>query len=280
MLKALERSAASASQRIVFLAPSASAAAAAFPDVQVDPLKHDDLLRQVQRFRGAIYLKDGAIHEEDLTADGRHETWEDDRSWHMVLIDDHNEVNACALYLEHAPDVPFDELRVRHCPLADDPEWRPTFVRALRDELARARAEGLRYVELGGWAVSEKSRTTSGALSLALAVYGFSRRGAGALGMTTATVRHCSAKILKRLGGSRFEADGTVLPPYFDPRYNCFMELLRFDSRKPNPQYLSLIDGIGSALDSVRVLARPDATLAAPMPAMAGFSLDGLAAAV
>jgi hypothetical protein len=257
MLRALERSAASASERIVFLAPSAAAAYGSFNRVDVNADRHEALLRDVQRFRGGIYLKDGAIHQSQLTRDGRHITPEDSGSWHMVLLDDAKRVDGCALYLDHDPDVTVEELRVKSCPLATDATWRPTFMSALRQELAHAREEGLRYVEVGGWAVSEKSRRTAGSLALALAVYGFANRGAGALAMTTATFRHCSSKILKRLGGSRFEADGVTLPPYYDPRYRCLMELLRFDSRRPNPHYSSLIDQIGSTLHKVTVIASP-----------------------
>lgn len=257
MLRALERSAASASERIVFLAPSDASATGVFPNVQIDARRHQQLLREVQQFRGAIYLKDGAIRHDQLTADGRHQTSEDESSWHMLLLDDSQRVAACALYLEHDDDVTVDDLRVKHCPLATDPAWRPKFVEAVGADLDRARREGLRYVEVGGWAVSEKSRKTAGSLALALAVYGFSRRGAGVLAMTTATVRHCSAKILKRLGGSRFEVNGATLPAYYDPRYECQMELLRFDSRRPNPRYASLIDMIGNTLDKVTVIARP-----------------------
>jgi hypothetical protein len=125
----------------------------------------------------------------------------------------------------------------------------------------------LKYVELGGWAASEQCRGLGGPLALVLALWGFGRRrGGGALGMTTATFRHCSATILKRLGGSRFEIDGTTLPPYFDPRYGCMMELLRFDSRCPNPKYLGLIDQVRDSLQNFQVVARPSAveSLTAP----------------
>lgn len=265
MLRALERSAATATERIVFLAPSTASAFDTFQRVEVDANRHAALLHDVQRFRGGIYLKDGAIQAQQLTADGRHHTSEDENSWHMVLLDDQKQVDGCVLYREHDSDVTIDELRVKQCPLAEDPEWRPKFLSAVGGELDRARVEGLRYVEVGGWAVSEKSRRTAGSLALALAVYGFSRRGAGTLAMTTATFRHCSAKILKRLGGSRFEADGTTLPPYYDPRYRCLMELLRFDSRRPNPQYAGLINRIEDTLDKVRVIARPPMTPACAM---------------
>lgn len=260
MLRALERSTASAPDRILFLAPSARAARGAFRDVDVDGQRHARLLEEVQRFRGAIYLKDGAITPDQLTVDQRHRTAEDDESWHMLLLDEHRRVSACALYLEHGDEVSFDRLRVRHCAMAQDPEWRPKLEAAVGVHLDQARREGMRYVELGGWAVAEESRGTSGPLGLALAVYGFSRRGAGALGMTTATVRHCSSTILRRLGGARFEIGGATLPPYYDERYRCLMELLHFDSRKPNQKYLGLIDQVRSTLESITVIARPSGT--------------------
>jgi len=247
----------------VFLAPSAGAVSPIFRRVETDDAQHATLVADVQRFRGGIYLKDGAIQAQDLTADGRHLTAEDDTSWHMLLLDEERRVKACALYLEHEADVTFDQLRVRHAGMAHDTEWRPKLMRAVQSELNLAKAAGMRYVELGGWAVTQDSRGTAGPLALALAVYGFSRRGAGALGMTTATFRHCSATILKRLGGDRFEVDGQVLPPYFDSRYQCLMELLRFDSRKPNSKYLGLIDQVRDTLQRITVVARESVTMGA-----------------
>jgi len=258
MLGALERHLALVSERIVLLAPSASATAGFFRNVVVDACRHRSLVRQIQRFRGAVYLEDGAIQKQQLSAGGLHQTAEDERAWHMASLDADGRVNACALYLEHDATAMFEDLRVRHSALALDPEWRPKLSAAIAAELTRARKAGLRYVELGGWAVAEQCRGTAGPLALALAVYGFSRRGEhGALGMPTATFRHCSATILKRLGGSRFTFGGIELPPYFDPHYNCMMEMLRFDSRRPNPRYLWLIDALKQRLADVRVIARP-----------------------
>jgi hypothetical protein len=259
MLKALERNVAAVDERIVLVAPAASSVSDFFHQVDVNASRHTELLHQVQRFRGQIYLQDGAIHEHQLTPDGRHETPEDDNAWHVLLMSGKQKISACALYLEHENTVPIEDLRVRHCPLAKQDEWRPKLWKAITSELTRARHENLRYVELGGWAVASEVRRTSGPLTMALGVYGFSRRFGGALGMTTATFRHCSAVILQRLGGSRFEIDGTTLPPYYDPRYKCMMEMLRFDSREPNPKYVSLIDKLRDRLANALVVTRPAA---------------------
>jgi hypothetical protein len=262
MLKLLDRTIASASERIVFLAPSSESVSDVFHNVEIDGLRHQQLVWDVQRMRGSIYVSDGAIEPHQLTTDGRHQTPEDETSWHMLLLNDQRKVAACALYLEHDNSVSFDQLRARQCPLSRDPEWGSTLVNSIEAELERARREQLQFVELGGWAVSEQTRGTSNALAFALAVYAFSRRAGGALGMTTATFRHCSATILKRLGGAHFEVDGVTLPPYYDPRYRCMMEMLRFDSRRPNPKYVSLIDQVRDTLAGIAVIARPSSTAA------------------
>jgi hypothetical protein len=267
MLKALDRTIASASERIVFLAPSVNSVSDVFHNVEIDGHRHRELVRDVQRMRGRIYLKDGAILAHQLTPDGLHQTPEDETGWHMVLLDKEQRLTACASYLEHDNSVTFDRLRARQCPLAGEPESRSTLVTAIESELARARHERLQYVELGGWAVSEEIRGTAGPLALALAVYGFSRRAGGALGIATATFRHCSATILKRLGGARLEVGGVTLPPYYDPSYRCMMEMIRFDSRRPNPKYIRLIDQVRDTLANITVVARPSAAEEPPQAA-------------
>jgi hypothetical protein len=266
MLNALERNIASANERIVFVAPSTACVSDLFQDVEASQDLHREFVRDVQRLRGSIYLKDGAIQAHQLSPDGLHKTAEDDASWHMLLLDRNQRLTACALYTEHDDTVTMEDLRAGKSPLTQNDEWSPKLRTAIQSELDEARRDRLQFVELGGWAVSEHVRGTAGPLSLALAVYAFSRRCGGVLGMTTATFRHSSAAILKRLGGSRFEIEGATLPPYYDPRYRCMMEMLRFDSRRPNPKYLDLIEQARGALSAIKVVARPAFPLVTDLP--------------
>jgi hypothetical protein len=263
MLQALARNVASIDERLVLLAPAATSVTNFFRCKEVDADRHDHLVHEVQRFRGRIYAQDGAIARTQLLSDGRHQTPDDDKGWHMLLLDKAQQVSACALYREHDYPVALEDLRMQRIPLARRAEWRPQVLKAITDELARARRHHLHYVELGGWAVAPECRRTSGPLTMALAVYGFSRRAGGALGMATATFRHCSAVILQRLGGSRFVVGDTTLPPYYDPRYQCMMEILRFDSRRPNPKFVGLIDQLRERLADVLVVTRPAPTAGA-----------------
>jgi hypothetical protein len=240
---------------LVLLAPPTSAVPRSFQNVTRDSSQHTGLVREMQRLRGAVYLDDGAVERRQLSDDGLHRTPEDQKSWHLLMLNPHGRVSSCAWYLLHENATSIQTLRARRCPLGQDPVSRPTFEAAVQTELDRARQQGLRYAEVGGWAVSKESRCTAEGLVLALAAYSLSRALGGALGMTTATVRHSSSTILRRLGGSHMQLNGQSIEPYYDPTYQCEMELLRFDSRTPSAKYVGLIDRIQARLANVPVFA-------------------------
>jgi hypothetical protein len=263
MTRTLARNLGSADSGMVLVAPSEQSISDSCDNVHVDAERYSALIGDIQRFRGSIYLQDGAVQRHQLTPDGRHQTPEDDKGWHILLLDKRQKITACILYHEHENTVEAEDLRMRHCPLATQPEWAPRFWKAVNSEITLARRERLKFAEIGGWAVGPESRRTSGPLTMVLAVYGISRSHGGALGMTTATFRHSSSVVLQRLGGSPLEVDGTALPPYYDPRYDCMMETLRFDSRSPNPKYLGLIDRLRDNLAEAQIITRPTRTPAA-----------------
>jgi hypothetical protein len=256
MLGLLERSIATIERRLVLLAPP-KGATTHFGNVTSDGSRRDRLLADMQRMRGAVYLEDGAIPRERLTADGRHRTREDEASWHLLMTDARDQITACVWYREHDPAASIEQLRVRDCPLRRDTDWGPVVTRAVEQEMANARRHSLGYVEVGGWAVSKQTRGLVEGLILALGAYSLGRVFGGALGLTTATVRHCSSTILRRLGGTHFELNGTIVPPYYDPHYDCTMELLRFDSRRPNSRYAELVEALQGRLAHVAVFAAP-----------------------
>ena len=120
-----------------------------------------------------------------------------------------------------------------------------------------AAASGFSYIEVGGWAIAEKVRCTAECLRSVLAVYAWSRLVGGALGVSTATERNGSASILKRLGGSSMQWDKSEIPAYYDPRYDCRMHMLRYDSRTPTARYEASIRGIEGVMANVPVIS-PD----------------------
>jgi hypothetical protein len=137
--------------------------------------------------------------------------------------------------------------------------WRRPLLEALDDEIARAHDNQLNYVEVGGWAVAGENRGGNAeGLVLALAGYSLGRLRGGCLGTTTATVRHCSSAILRKIGGHSLKVDDSEIPSYFDPRYRCEMEILSFDSRRPASRYANLVDRLSERLVRVLVVARED----------------------
>jgi len=253
MLTLLERSIASADGRLTLLAPPGPLSAF-FRNVDIDASRHGKLFREMQRLRGEVYLRDGAIERHELSAAGLHQTPEDDNSWHLLMLDEEGRLNSCIWYLEHDNSTAIDALRARNCWLARAPESRDTFRRAVEAELRQARSESLRFAESGGWAVAEGSRCSTEGLLLALGAFAMGNVSGGVRALATATARHCSSTILRRLGGSLLGAGGQAISSYYDPKYKCDMELLRFDSRSPNARYAEWVDYLHSELADARVI--------------------------
>lgn len=271
MLSLIERSIEGLGDQMILLAPPQATVPAAFSNVDVNPARHQHLLREMQRLRGSIYLEEGNVKAHQLTADGRHETPEDDRSWHLLMMDPGGIVRSCALYLDHDMSAAMKTMRVQNCPLASDRTWKTTLKGAVESEIARARQDGLKFAELGGWAIKKERRGTPEGLLMAVGTYGLSRVLGGALGITTANVAHSCSSILRRLGGSLLEFEGTTIPAYFDPKYNTYIELLRFDSRTPGTKYARLIDYAKHTFTSgVSIIAqRADALASRPLQPLA-----------
>jgi hypothetical protein len=202
---------------------------------------HSHLLDETQRFRGRMYLADGAVQLQDLDAWGRHIQPTDSKSWHLLMLSPMGRVLGCTRLQRHAGPVSWVQLGIRQAPIAQSHEWGFKFRASVDAELAAASRTGSSYVELGGWALANEIRGTSMALKTVLATYACSQLLGAALGITTATERNKSSRILRRLGGRPLACDGVELPPYYDDRYRCYMEVLRFDSRAPNPKFEGML---------------------------------------
>ena len=237
--------------RFAILPPVRTEIPPVFRNVACDNRRHTDLLARMQRLRGRVYEADGAIRSGDLTSDGRHKLSVDQRSWHVLSLDENGAVIACLRYLDASHVNGLDSLRVNQAPLARCPEEGPRFRCAMELEMKRARAAGIGFGEVGGWAVAEDHRWTAESLRIVLATYGLLELLGGCAGVATATFRHSSAHILQRIGLSALRWHDVEIPPYQDPQYGCLMQILQFDSRSPHPRYrdwiLDLMDNLQNA---------------------------------
>ncbi|MGH9647213.1 MAG: hypothetical protein ACRD4E_10385 [Bryobacteraceae bacterium] len=231
-----------------------------FGRVRADANRRDKLLVDMQRLRGSVYLEDGAIEASQL-ADGRHQADMDEASWHLLVVDQDERVRGCVRFHAYPEETQFLHLNVSRSPLAWSEEWGEKLKGAVESELALSRTLDLPCVEIGGWALDSAIRGTSEALRMALAMYSLSQAYGGSVGLTTATRRHCSATILRRIGGRSLQYAGVELPSYDDPQFKCRMEVLRFYSWAPNPRYKPWIEEIQHELRAVPVLADDSRTL-------------------
>jgi hypothetical protein len=244
-----------AETRAVLLCPSKDAIPQEFHNVDVSDSRHRSLLAELQAFRGRVYLRDGALDSSQLTADGRHKLDIDEQSWHVLALTETGEICGCTRTRQHRGNLSFSELWVRNAAVAFCPTWGRTFRAAVEGELQRARLRDMAFVELGGWAVSDERRQSADALRLALTTFALARRLGAGFGITTATVKHCSAAILRKIGGRPLEIDGLEVPSYYDPHYRCEMEVLRFEA-DPEPRYLPWVNEIEQQLDGLRIICR------------------------
>jgi hypothetical protein len=235
-----------------------------FRNVESDHKRHDRLLASMQRLRGEAYIKDGAIRQDDLTADGRHALRVDEHSWHVLSLDHEGQVTSCLRYVDESHAAGFESLWIRQAPLARCPEQGHTFRSAVEREMVRARQMRIGFGEVGGWAVAENRRRTMEPVGILLATYGLLGLLGGCLGVATATFRHASSTILRKIGLASLVAGGVELTPYFDPKYGCHMEVLRFDSRFPNSKYGGWVRELADILTEAPVICRSS------VPAFAG----------
>jgi len=207
-----------------------------------------------------VYLEDGAIEPNQVTRDGRFVHSIDRVSWHLLVLNSRRQVSGCLRYTP-MDWVSFYHLEVARSALAYSQEWAIPLRKAVEKKRAEAQRRGIMYAELGGWALSEEIRGTRDALRMALTVYALTQFLGGAVGTTTATKRHHSSTILKKLGGRALTCDGVELPPYYDPQYKCEMEILSFDSHCPSPKFSASIEDYRQDLRNLSVIcaeAYPD----------------------
>ncbi len=245
---------------LVLLAPEGGSVPASFTRRSFGPGRHAAWLSEAQKVRGTVYLQDGAVEASQLTADGRHVQTSDSDSWHLLAVDGNGEVQGCARYRHLTGNISFDDLGVGESSLARCDRWGRSLRAAVESEIVRARCLGMAISEVGGWAIVPEKRCTATALRVAIATYSLAQLLGGCVGLSTATERHSSSSILRRIGGRSLVYQGTELPSYYDPDYRCRMEILRFDSSSPDAACGKLVERLSKRLaEATVVIAREPA---------------------
>jgi hypothetical protein len=202
-----------------------------------DKTKHAQLLREAQRLRGRVALHEGAITSSELTASGRYVIPGDEKSWHVLSLCKDARVVGCARILVHPRNVAFTKLRIAAVSVSRSTAWAHHVKDAVEAELAHARRYDMTPIEPGAWVVDESLRGTREAVSIAMSAFAWAQILGGCVGFLTATVKHGSSTMLRRLGGRSLQAGGQTIPAYFEPAWGCNVELLRFDTNSLAPRF-------------------------------------------
>ena len=243
---------------IVLVAPNRECVPEKFSNVIEDAVSYSRLIEDIQKFRGRIYFDERAIPESSLGSDGRHILDIDLKSWHMIVIsaNDKKILGVMRSYMHDLKnEIDLDSVQAFKLTQRLNSKERERYEQAMIRFINCASARAQFFAESGGWAVDrrEQKRTLStlvmAALSTLLHVSGTT------VGLGTATERNNSSEILKKLGGFSIEdANGEVLPPFFDMYYNCEMEILGFYSESFCKPIENTTLDIVSNLHRVRVL--------------------------
>lgn len=251
-----------ATGRLRLLAPpQAVASEAPFRDLRCSSEEHSFLLSQAQKLRGQVYLRDGAVAPSDLDASGRLRSPVDNACWHVLQLGSTGAVTGCARYRAHAAPTSFGDLDAHKASLASDPQWGRSMREAVCYEIRESFRVHKDFFEVGGWAIAESVRFSESAFTIALATYALGRFLGGGRGIATATTRNRSSRMLQRLGGQPLRCGGEELPPYFDHRFGCVMELVAFDTAAPNPKYSDYIASFLEYIPSLPVVFGGEASM-------------------
>jgi len=205
------------------------------------PAEHRAAISEVQRFRGQVYVADGAIPASALDEEGRHYQEFDYENYHLCLLSPEQQIRGCFRLRLHKPAAEIRDLR-----LHDVIERMPSGLAALcHGALASlfelSCREGVRIGEVGGWAVDERLRHRRASTILPFAAWSLYQIVGDAIVLASATNRHQSSAILKRIGGFALMHGEERLPCFMDDFHGCEMELLGFDSRRPHPAYAKIV---------------------------------------
>ena len=229
------------------LAPSYGDVPDSLAGACLDSRSHANALFDIQVLRGSVYREYGPIAAQ-LLADGRHYQTVDAQSWHIVLHDSNHRLLGCSRY--RPVEGGFEQLGASQSAIAQSQRFGPILRTAVERQIGLARRNGIQYGEVGAWALRPEIRCSTAAVNIALMTFVLAESLGGGLGITTATTRHHSASILRRLGGRRL----AELPAYYDPRYGCVIEILQFSSANMDTHFADRVEKLRGEIEKMPII--------------------------
>ncbi len=243
--------------RLVFLAPPGEKPK--FGSVCADGKRWKRLFARAGLVRANAYLADGAIRPDEVDADGSFKLPIDERSWHVLLVDDDDEVSATLRMTVLPLDMNRRNGRLPHVAESlarsgEDP-WRTRMAVELflsECSLAHGRVRP-EFVVVGGWAASPQTAPPNAGAEVALCTWAFSALSDVAAGICVASERHGAHGQLIRTGAEPIRSIGDD-GLYFDPAYGCRVALLGFRVFQVAPSFRRVVNYITKRVSTCEVV--------------------------
>jgi hypothetical protein len=226
---------------LTIVAPSVAQVPDWLSNVLANERVYQEVIEEIQRFRGYVYVQDKAIPSSALDEQGRHYSEYDYRAWHIIFRERRQELCGAIRvglvdYGDYGDTEESDPLQVLQFLSHIPSDTKAPLETAVRRFLDNCRTLAPSICEPGAWAVAEDVRKSRVAPILAASIWSLGRVMGGGIGVATATTRHGSADILKKMGGFDLFLNGMPLVPFYDSYHQCYIELIGFDSDYLNPR--------------------------------------------
>src|SRR5215831_7070742 len=163
--------------------------------------EHLAAVSEVQRFRGRVYVEDGAIPAGELDEEGRHCQEFDFENYHLCLRDAEQRIRGCFRLRLHEQAAEIPDLKLHEVIERMPSGLAALCYGALTSLFELSRRQRVRIGEVGGWAVDEELRHHRASTLLPFAAWSLYQSLGDAIVFASATMRHRSSTILKRIGG-------------------------------------------------------------------------------
>ncbi len=218
-----------------------------------------DFMFELFKMRGSVYLQDGAISEENLDKFGKYVSPHDKYSWQVLLLDSSKKPhgglrirfwdfeNIRAHFMQtHAKEL------IDRMDCDNQKVYQESIIRFLDEEM-RTKFFG----EVAGLVITDYEKNSPAALLLVAFCFAFGEFVGGFNALVSATERHYSNRIMRKIGGHRIPHKETkeYLNTFFDSKYNCNMEYIVFESACPAALIQDLCKKIQEKLKTTLVLA-------------------------
>jgi hypothetical protein len=250
---------------LTVVAPSVAHVPEWLSNALVNDAMYQNMIDEIQRFRGNVYVHDKAIPASSLDKEGRHYSDYDYQAWHIIFRDRREDLcGAIRVGLVSCTDTDVEDLQVLRFLAKMPDDQRTPLEAAVRGFLGNCRLLQPSICEPGAWAVAEDVRKGRLAPVLAASIWSLLRVVGGASGVATATTRHGSADILKKMGGFDLILNGVPLVPFYDSYHACYMELVGFDSSYLNPRLEATVTEVQEYMGLLPIITRGASSPPAP----------------